>query len=41
MPKLPTPPLADALPAGSFEVVESSDDIPTILVQPSALVGVC
>ncbi len=35
------PPLADALPAGSFEVVESSDDIPAILVQPSALVGVC
>ncbi len=41
MPKLPTPPLADALPAGSFEVVESRDDIPTILVQPPALVGVC
>ena len=41
MAKLPAPPLADALPAGSFEVVESRDDIPTILVQPSALVGVC
>ena len=41
MSKLPTPPLADALPAGSFEVIESRDDIPTILVQPSALVGVC
>jgi NADH-quinone oxidoreductase subunit C len=39
--KLPTPPLADALAAGSFEVVESSDDISTILVSPSALVGVC
>ena len=41
MPKLPTPPLADALPAGSFEVVESRDDIPTLLVQPLALVAVC
>jgi NADH-quinone oxidoreductase subunit C len=41
MPKLPTPPLADALPDGSYEVVESRDDVPTILVQPPALVGLC
>jgi NADH-quinone oxidoreductase subunit C len=41
MPTLPAPPLADALPAGSFEAVESRDDVPTIAVQASALVGVC
>ena len=41
MPTLPAPPLADALPAGSFEAVESRDDVPTIAVQPSALVAVC
>ena len=41
MSKLPMPPVADALPAGSFAVVESRDDIPTIRVEASALVGVC
>lgn len=34
------PPLADALPAGTFEVVPSRDDIPTIVVQPGNLVAV-
>jgi len=41
MPTLPAPPLADALPAGSFAAVESRDDVPTIAVQPPALVSVC
>jgi NADH-quinone oxidoreductase subunit C len=34
------PPLADALPAGTFEVAPSRDDIPTIVVQPANLVSV-
>jgi NADH-quinone oxidoreductase subunit C len=41
MPTLAAPPLADALPAGSFEPVEPRDDVPTIGVQPSSLVSVC
>jgi NADH-quinone oxidoreductase subunit C len=41
MPKLPMPPLADALPAGAFEPVEVRDDLPTIVVSPVALPDVC
>lgn len=41
MSKLATPPLADALPPGSYQDVESRDDLPTIQVEPSALVRVC
>jgi NADH-quinone oxidoreductase subunit C len=41
MSKLPMPPLADALPAGTFEPVESRDDLPTVVVPASALPDVC
>jgi NADH-quinone oxidoreductase subunit C len=41
MPKLAVPPLADALPAGSFELVESHDDLPVIRVPPASIVDVC
>ena len=41
MPKLPMPPLADALPAGSFAPVEVRDDLPTIVVSAQALLEVC
>jgi NADH-quinone oxidoreductase subunit C len=41
MPKLPMPPLADALPAGAFEPVEVRDDLPTIVVSAAALPDVC
>jgi NADH-quinone oxidoreductase subunit C len=39
--KFATPPLAEALPAGSFELVSSRDDIPTIVVPAAELVAVC
>ena len=35
------PPLSDALAPGAFEVVESRDDIPTVVVQPGMLVELC
>jgi NADH-quinone oxidoreductase subunit C len=41
MPKLPMPPLADALAAGTFEPVESRDDLPTVVVPPAALPEAC
>jgi NADH-quinone oxidoreductase subunit C len=41
MSKLPMPPLADALPAGTFEPVESRDDLPTVVVPAPALPDVC
>jgi NADH-quinone oxidoreductase subunit C len=37
---LPMPPLAEHLPAGSFEVVPSTDGMPTIIVPAEHLVGV-
>ena len=41
MPKLPMPPLADALAAGTFEAVERRDDLPTIVVPAASLPEVC
>ena len=41
MSKLPLPPLADALPAGTYAPVDVRDDLPTILVAPPALTDVC
>jgi NADH-quinone oxidoreductase subunit C len=41
MPKLPTPPLAEALPAGAFQPVDSRDDLPTVIVPAESLVDVC
>ncbi len=41
MPKFAVPPLADALPAGSFELVESHDDLPVIRVPAASIVDVC
>ena len=41
MPKFADPPLADALPPGSFTPVDSRDDIPAIRVDPPALISVC
>lgn len=41
MPKFPLPPLADALPADSYQLIASRDDIPTLIVQPADLVAVC
>jgi NADH-quinone oxidoreductase subunit C len=38
--KFTTPPLEQALPAGSFQVAASRDEIPTIVVPASALVEV-
>jgi NADH-quinone oxidoreductase subunit C len=39
--KFAIPPLAEALPAGSFETVPSRDEIPTIVVPAGELVNVC
>ena len=39
--KFATPPLAEALPAGAFEVVPTRDEIPTIVVPAGELVNVC
>jgi NADH-quinone oxidoreductase subunit C len=39
--KFAMPPLAEALPAGSFEVVSSRDEIPTIVVPAGELVNIC
>ena len=41
MPTFATPPLADALPPGSFEAADSRDGIPVIKVHASALTAVC
>ena len=41
MPKFATPPLADALPPGSYEPVESRDDLPVVRVPADALPSVC
>jgi NADH-quinone oxidoreductase subunit C len=41
MPKFAAPPLADALPAGSFEPAESRDDLPVIRVAADVLPEVC
>ncbi len=38
--KFALPPLADALPAGSFDAVPTQDEIPTIVVAPGQLVAV-
>jgi NADH-quinone oxidoreductase subunit C len=39
--KFAMPPLADALPAGAFEVVAGRDEIPTIVVPVADLAEVC
>lgn len=41
MQNLPAPPLADALPAESFQQVEARDGMPTIVVAAAALPEVC
>lgn len=35
------PPLADHLPAGTFEIAATTDGMPTIVVSPAHLVDVC
>jgi NADH-quinone oxidoreductase subunit C len=39
--KFAMPPLADALPADAFQVVEGRDEIPTIVVPAAQIVEVC
>jgi NADH-quinone oxidoreductase subunit C len=36
-----SPPLADVLPAGSYEVIASTDDIPTLIVPADRIETVC